>query len=110
MTALLIALFGGTGILALVSMALTAKNYAAAAMVIGRQLDICESQQDSTQRKHVVYARRHKSQLNWRGKARARSAQNSMGRNLRREGQFSMKQTSIARKSVNNQYFDFAFF
>jgi hypothetical protein len=74
MTALIIALFCGALILAVASVAFNAKHYISIAKVLSQELDTCEGQMASMQRKQFVTARRSISQLNKRGICRAISA------------------------------------
>jgi hypothetical protein len=100
-TALLLALFGGAAILAIASMAVTVKHYAVAAIAVVRQPGRSGNTRDPGRRKHLVYARRHKAQLNWRAKARARSAE----RDSRRYGKYSAMPSFGTHKTVHNRDF-----
>ena len=99
MTALLIALFCGAGLLATASIVATTKHYSAAWLAIARQLD----RGGEPPRKHLVYARRLKQQPARRARARARRA----GRVLGHDAKLAARSATATRKSVNNCYSGF---
>ena len=100
MTAPLIALFGGAGLIAVASVVATVKCHAASVRALFRQHDGV-SQADCGHRKHLVSVRRIKPQPGWRARAWMRGA----GRDLRRNGKLLAKQVLLARKSVHNWHY-----
>lgn len=103
MTALLIALFAGAGVLSVASMVAQIRHYAAEVIAIARQHDRGGGRPDPVQRKHLVYARRLKAQPGWRARARARRTARALpcgDRILAGHG-------NVARKSVHNRHSGF---
>ena len=103
MTALLLVLFCGAGILAVASMVAQIRHYGAEVIAIARQHGRSGGRPDPVQRKHLVYARRLKVQPGWRARARARRT----GRALRRGDRILAGHGNVARKSVHNRHSGF---
>jgi hypothetical protein len=100
-TALLLALFGGAACIATGSLMITLRNYAAAALDIGRQLDRCTKRSGPQLGKHPTYSRRHKARMAWRAAARS----GLKGRDLRRDRMISALHGSGVRKIDRRRHF-----
>lgn len=94
MSALIIALFCGAGLLALAAMATSARNYAAAWSALSRQIE----RGGEASRKHLVYARRLKQPPSRRATARARRAGRAQGH----EARIAANMATATRKLVQN--------
>ncbi len=107
MTALLIALFAGAGILAVLTMVASITHYAAKVAAITRQYYRGGGKPGPEQRKHLLYARRLKPQPGWRAKARARRTKHDLRCSERILASHGPMHGHAAHKSVRNQHSGF---
>jgi hypothetical protein len=101
MTVLLLALFGGGALLAIASLIISAKSFAAAVQTIGGQLDQCAARQSRRQSAPRSQSRRSKPRLSWHPAVQ----QTAQAHGLRRDRMTAALQASGMRQISRRRQF-----